>query len=41
MKKLICICMVTLMTLSTLVGCVAESTVSSDNAVVFQRTRWL
>lgn len=32
MKKLICICMVTLMTLSILVGCVAESTVSSDNA---------
>lgn len=30
MKKLVCICMVTLMTLSALVGCVAESTVSSD-----------
>lgn len=31
MKKLVCICMVTLMTLSALVGCVAESKVSSDN----------
>lgn len=32
MKKLVCICMVTLMTLSALVGCSTESTVSSGNA---------
>lgn len=32
MKKLVCICMVTLMTLSALVGCVSKGTESSDNA---------
>lgn len=31
MKKLVCICMVTLMTLTILVGCSTESTVGSDN----------